>query len=66
MLPSFYVSNESPVQSMKNCLFIRVNKEGEQAIHASGLLTFCRAQIANALGNNAPAERDRRLTAGQN
>ena len=48
MLPSFYVSTEKPVENMKNCLFIRVNKESEQAIRESGLLTFCWAQMENS------------------
>lgn len=46
MLPSFYVSTESPVMSMKNCLFIRIDKEGEQAVRESGMLHFCRRQLA--------------------
>ena len=47
--PSFYVSTESPVEAMKNCLFIRLqNKEDQHAIHESGLLTFCRSQMADA------------------
>jgi hypothetical protein len=33
---------------MKNCLFIRVDKEDEQAIRESGLLNFCRRQMAEA------------------
>ncbi len=49
MPPSFYVSTEKEVESMKNCLFIRLqNKEDEQAIRSSGLLSFCRAQMADA------------------
>ncbi len=46
--PSFYVSTEKEIENMKNCLFIRLqNKEDEQAIRESGLLTFCRRQMAD-------------------
>ena len=48
ILPSFYVSTEKVVENMKNCLFIRVDKEDEQAIRESGLLTFCRSQMDRA------------------
>ena len=48
ILPSFYVSTEKEIENMKNCLFIRVDKEDEQAIRASGLLSFCRTQMENA------------------
>ena len=45
--PSFYVSTEKEIENMKNCLFIRLrHKEDEQALRASGLLNFCRAQMA--------------------
>ena len=46
--PSFSVSTEKVVENMKNCLFIRVDKEDEQAIRESGLITFCRRQMADA------------------
>ena len=46
--PSFYVSTEKEVENMKNCLFIRLqNKKDEQALRESGLLNFCRRQIAD-------------------
>lgn len=49
MPPSFYVSTEKEIEDMKNCLFIRLqNKEAEQTIRESGLLSFCRAQMENA------------------
>ena len=47
--PSFYVSTEKEVENMKNCLFIRLqNKKDEQALRESGLLNFCRRQMAEA------------------
>ena len=47
--PSFYVSTEKEIENMKNCLFIRLqNKEDEQALRESGLITFCRRQMAEA------------------
>ena len=47
--PSFYVSTESPVEAMKNCLFIRLqSKEDQHALRESGLLTFCRSQMDRA------------------
>lgn len=48
MLPSFYVSTEKQATNMKNCLFIRIEKQGEQAIRASGLLSFCHRQMMAA------------------
>lgn len=48
ILPSFYVSTEKVVENMKNCLFIRVDKEDEQALRESGIIVFCRRQMAEA------------------
>ena len=42
------MSTEKEVENMKNCLFIRLqNKKDEQAIRESGLLNFCRRQMAD-------------------
>ena len=49
IVPSFYVSTESPVKAMKNCLFIHLQrKEDQLALRESGLLTFCRSQMDRA------------------
>lgn len=45
---AFYASTETKPVSMENKVFIKLTPADEQALRESGLLTFCRRQMAEA------------------
>ena len=45
---AFYASTEAKPINMENKVFIKLSKSDEQAPRESGLLTFCRRQMAEA------------------
>lgn len=45
---AFYASTETKPVNMENKVFIKLTKTDEQALRESGLLTFCRRQMAEA------------------